>query len=176
MSEFRSNRQEILPATHASSAHHWSRAYLPTDEERAWTKVYDAVDREPATAWEVVKQLESDPQIKQDRLALLILAKQTVRRHEVEEDRRQRTAAFIRHAIAAAFTGPFRLIRDAFSSGANLAVEVAVPPSKKAPAGSRALALQREPDFAVPKSRFKNSTPAAASEAAADRSRLAKAA
>ena len=56
MSEFKSNRQELLPATRHASVNYLSQGSRPSDEDRAWTKVYDSVDREPATAREVVKQ------------------------------------------------------------------------------------------------------------------------
>ena len=153
MSEFKSNRQELLPAARHASVNYLTQGPRPSDEDRAWTKVYDSVEREPATAREVVKQLESDPEIKQSRLALLILAKQTVRRHEAEEAHRQRVAALARRTLVAVVSAPLRL----FSSGTTFAMNIADPQAKKEPAKTRALSLKRDADFAAAKERFDRS-------------------
>ncbi len=61
MSEFRVNRQEVLPAVRPDRTSYVPQGPRPTDEDRAWSQVYDSIDQEPSTAREVVEQLESDP-------------------------------------------------------------------------------------------------------------------
>lgn len=174
MSEFHVNRQEVLPAVRPIRTNCLPQAPRPTDEERAWSRIYDLIDQEPSTALEVVEQLEADPQIRQGRLALLILAKQSVSRHETTEARRQRRAQVVRHVLGA----PLRLARGMFASSALLAADVALPPQPRELATTRTGKLKRAPDFAKPGARFRKSKLAAVDLPAVDvgSSREAKAA
>jgi hypothetical protein len=122
------------------------------EEDRAWARLYSDIGR-PATAEEVIRQLDADPQAKQSHLALYLNAKATLRRSKAVEARNQRIGAFVRTVIAFAIVAPLRLLRSGLSGSADVAVEM-LPPVRREPAGTRARALRSDPDFAKTREHF----------------------
>jgi hypothetical protein len=144
------------------------------DEGRAWSQLYTAIGR-PATAEEVVRQLDADPQSRRDHLALYIRARTTLRERRLAQARSQRIGAFARHALALVVMGPFRLLRGALGSGARVAVD-ALPPlrtQRGMPARNASTALHRGPGGATAKDRL---LPVGGAAAAADETGSSRAA
>lgn len=145
------------------------------EEDRAWARLYAGVG-EDATAEEVVKQLDADPQAKHSHLALYLRARTTLRERKAAEVRNQRIGAFVRSVVTVLVIGPLRLLRSLLSSGTDVAVEM-LPPARRDPAKVRVSALTRDPEFARAAERFTASAEGAAPGAGQlEESRGAKAA
>jgi hypothetical protein len=135
-----------------------SRTNVPTqnrrcaDEYLAWTSLYGAIG-EAATAAEIVKQLDADPQSKHDHLALYIRAQTTLRKQKVADDRNRRLGAFVRLVLTSVVQKPARTVKSVLSTTAAIGVE-ALPPVRREPAKARVEALRGDPDFAHDKDRF----------------------
>jgi hypothetical protein len=145
------------------------------EEDRAWAQLYASVGQ-AATAEEVVKQLDADPQSKHSHLALYLRARTTLRERKAAEVRNQRIGAFVRSAVTLLVIGPLSLLRSLLSSGTDVAVEM-LPPARRDPAKVRVSALTRDPEFARAAERFAASADGTAPAAGQlDESRGAKAA
>ena len=64
------------------------RPGVAAEEERAWVGVYRRVGRDAAAA-DVLSQLDRDPEIKRQHLALYLSCQAALRRHQAQQDRQQ---------------------------------------------------------------------------------------
>lgn len=98
------------------------RSSLESEEERAWVGFYQRVGRDPAIASEVLAQLESDPEMKRNHLALYP-AWESLRQHKARQARHKRIGQFIRGLCIGLFIQPLRNLQTMWRHGSDLAVE-----------------------------------------------------
>ena len=143
-------------------------------EDRAWQQLYARVHN-PCIAAELLEYFQGDPEAKRANLGLFMLAKETVRTHELARERQERIGHFVRTALDTIFIGPFRFVRSVFTGGRNIAVEM-LPPlpakvvklvkparprvrtAKSEPAAERIKDLGGKPEFAKAKKEFATGT------------------
>lgn len=118
-------------------------------EDRAWQQLYARVHN-PCIAAELLEYFQGDPEAKRANLGLFMLAKETVRAHELARARQERIGHFVRTALDKAFVGPFRFVRSVFTGSRNIAVEMLPPvPARNIrpvkPARSRVRVTKQEP-------------------------------
>lgn len=74
------------------------RPGVAAEEERAWVDVYRRVGRDAAAAADVLSQLDRDPEMKRQHLALYLSCQAALRRHQAQQDRQQRLTFCLRRA------------------------------------------------------------------------------
>lgn len=74
------------------------RPGVAAEEERAWVGVYRRGGRDAAAAADVLSQLDRDPEMKRQHLALYLSCQAALRRHQAQQDRQQRLAGCLRRA------------------------------------------------------------------------------
>jgi hypothetical protein len=139
-------------------------------EDRAWQQLYARVHN-PCIAAELLEYFQGDPEAKRANLGLFMLAKETVRAHELARKRQERIGYFVRTALDKTFIGPFRFMKSVYTGGRSIAVEM-LPPvparnirpvkparsrvrlEKQEPATKRVKELGEKPKFARAKHEF----------------------
>lgn len=129
------------------------RSSLESEEERAWVGFYQRVGRDPAIASEVLAQLESDPEMKRNHLALYLCCRESLRQHKARQARHKRIGQFIRGLCIGLFIQPLRNLQTMWRHGSYLAVEC-LPEAAKEPAAAQVRRLPREAKFATARAAF----------------------
>lgn len=137
---------EHLPARSLRSA-------VRTEEERAWVGFYQRVGHDPATASEVIAQLEDDPEMKRLHLGLYLRCRQSLRRHKERQARHKRVGQLIRAWSRVLFVGPVQALRAALGGSRDLLLE-SLPQPKAEPAAAQARRLARRAEFAATRAEF----------------------
>lgn len=96
---------------------------LVNEEYKAWLVFYRSVSSDPLLAAEVMAQLEADPAMKRQHLALYLSCKRSMRLHKARQKRNQRVGEFVRRLCHALFVAPLRAIRSLFAQGGDMALE-----------------------------------------------------
>jgi hypothetical protein len=129
------------------------RSNIETEEERAWVGFYQRVGRDPGIASEVLAQLEFDPEMKRNHLALYLSCKESLRRHKASRARHQRIGQFVRRLCHELFVRPWRNLQSALRHGSDIAVEC-LPEAPKEPAAAQVRHLAREAKVASARTAF----------------------
>ncbi len=72
------------------------RPSVQSEEERAWVSFYQRARHNPAIAAEVLTQLDLDPEMKREHLALYLCCRESLRLHEERAARDARVVACLR--------------------------------------------------------------------------------
>ena len=72
------------------------RPGVAAEEERAWIGVYRRIGRDAAAAADVLSQLDRDPEMKRQHLALYLSCQAALRRHQAQQARQQRLTDCLR--------------------------------------------------------------------------------
>lgn len=133
-----------------------SRAAKST-EERAWEALYRTVG-DCATALELVKHFDADPDTRRCHLALYLRCRQTIRAAHVRTVRNRRIAAIVHLVVRAVLVVPLTRLWRTYQSGTDLTIEIiAQSPttlSKPEPAVRRVRRLAKDDEFAQAKQAF----------------------
>lgn len=113
----------MSPEKPAKSPPRVRRIAVEFEEERAWVSFYARVPHDATVAAEVLLQLESDPELKRDRLALYLRCKESVRSHKARQLRNRRIALALRQAVHALLIVPAFALRRWLRLLGSLAIE-----------------------------------------------------
>ena len=72
------------------------RNAIGIEEERAWVSFYRRAGKDPVIAAEVLAQLDADPEMKREHLALYLCCCESLRLQQAREARNQRFGGFVR--------------------------------------------------------------------------------
>lgn len=137
------------------------RLSIATEEERAWVGFYHRVGHDPAIAAEVMTQLEADPEMKRQHLALYLCCRESLRLHEAREQRNARIGSFVRRV----FSGLFIELPRAFGRKARRGSDIAVaclPEVAEEPARAQVRRLAGDVELGSAHASFTASAPSAA--------------
>lgn len=123
------------------------------EEERTWVTFYRRVGHDVALAGEVLSQLEADPEMKRDHLALYLCCKESLRNHKGRLARNKRVGQFVRWLCHGLFVTPALALRRALHRGGDLAVEC-LPTATREPAVPQVRRFPRQAEFAQASSDF----------------------
>lgn len=134
------------------------RSSIEHEEEKAWIAFYRRVGHDAALATEVLAQLDSDPLMKRNHLALYLGCKESLRTYKARQARNKRFGQFVRWLCNGLATHLFvqwpNALRRGLSRGRDIAVEC-LPATLNEPAVAQARQLAQEPAFAAAQSDFR---------------------
>jgi hypothetical protein len=123
------------------------------EEERTWVTFYRRVGHDAVLAGEVLSQLEADPEMKRDHLALYLCCKESLRNHKARQARNKRVGQFVRWLCHGLFMRPALALRRGLHRGGDLAVEC-LPTATRQPAVPQVRRFPRQAEFAQANSDF----------------------
>lgn len=123
------------------------------EEERTWVTFYRRVGHDVALAGEVLSQLEADPEMKRNHLALYLCCKESLRSHKTRQARNKRVGQFVRWLCHGLFLRPALALRRGLQRGGDLAVEC-LPTAVREPTLPQVRQFPRQPEFAQAHSDF----------------------
>ncbi|MDF3831458.1 hypothetical protein P3W85_00550 [Cupriavidus basilensis] len=129
------------------------RASVDTEEEKAWVGFYRRVRSDASIAAEVLSQLDADPEMKRQHLALYLCCKESLREAKARQARNKRVGQFVRSMFSALFIQFPRLTRRRFERGAELAAEC-LPEAMPEPAQAQTRRLAPKREFAAKRTAF----------------------
>ena len=134
------------------------RSSIEHEEEKAWIAFYRRVGHDAALATEVLAQLDSDPLMKRNHLALYLGCKESLRTYKARQARNKRIGQFVRWLcnglVAHLFVQWPNTLRRSLSRGRDIAV-ACLPATVNEPAMAHARQLAQEPAFATAQSDFR---------------------
>jgi hypothetical protein len=140
---------EKPPKAHAGA----KRFGVEFEEERTWVTFYRRVDHDVALAGEVLAQLEADPEMKRNHLALYLCCKESLRSHKIRLARNKRIGLFVRWLCHGLFMRPALALRRGLQQSGDLAVEC-LPMAAREPARPQVRHFPRQAEFAQAHSDF----------------------
>ncbi|MGQ0598062.1 hypothetical protein [Aquabacterium sp.] len=143
---------------HEASRVRPKRTCVEIEESRAWMGFYRRVGQDPVMAAEVMAQLEADPLMKRNHLALYLCCKQSLRTHKAAVARNRRIGQFVRWLFHGVFVAPALALRQMLRQGGDIAVEC-LPPTANEPAATQVKRLKKAPEFAQAQSSFAAQAP-----------------
>ena len=138
------------------------RGAVGMEEERAWVSFYRRAGKDPAIAAEVLAQLDTDPEMKREHLALYLCCRESLRLHQAREARNQRFGGFVRWVFGGLFVRFPADARRALSRGSDLAA-ACLPETSAEPASAQVQRLSKSPKVRAARAAFKASAAAEAS-------------
>ena len=123
-----------------------------TEEERAWAGFYQRVSN-PDIAVEILRQLDSDAELKRQHLALYLCCKESLRAHKARQARNVRIGQFTRWLLHALLVAPVRTVQHWIRSGSDIAVEC-LPEARKEPAARQVRQIIQDAEFAQEQTAF----------------------
>ena len=142
------------------------RTSIELEEEKAWVDFYRRVRQDPLLATEVLNQLESDPIMRRQHMALVLCCKESLRTHKARQTRNKRIGQFVRWLCRGLILRPVPATVNALRSGRDLAVEC-LPVLRQEPSARQVRQLQQmEPDLGVAAVNFEQRSAPAAAHAA----------
>lgn len=140
------------------------RSAIGLEEERAWVSFYRRAGKDPAIAAEVLAQLDTDPEMKREHLALYLCCRESLRLHQAREARNQRFGRFVRWLLGGLFVRFPANARRALGRGSDLAA-ACLPEEAAEPATAQVQRLAKTPKVRAARAAFNASaiaeTPAA---------------
>ena len=124
----------MFPEQPAKATTRPRRVRVEQEEERAWVSFYARVPHDPAVASEVLSQLEADPELKRDRMALYLCCKESVQSHKARTERNKRIGHAVRVVFRVLFVRPVLALGRAFQHSGSLAIECLPEPHPEATA------------------------------------------
>jgi hypothetical protein len=117
------------------------------EEERTWVTFYRRVGHDVALAGEVLSQLEADPEMKRDHLALYLCCKESLYSDKIRQARNKRIGQFVRWLCHGLFMRPALALRRGLHRSGNLAVQC-LPVTAREPALPRVRQFPRQAEVA----------------------------
>lgn len=130
------------------------RGAIGIEEERAWVSFYRRAGKDPAIAAEVLAQLDSDPEMKREHLALYLSCRESLRLHQAREARNQRFGRFVRWLLGGLFVRFPANARRAWGRGNDLAA-ACLPEEHSEPATAQVQRLAKSPKVRAARAAFK---------------------
>jgi len=93
------------------------------EEERAWVTFYRRARHDATLAGEVLSQLDADPEMKRNHVALYLCCKESLRSQKSRQARNKRIGQFVRWLCHGLFVRPALAVQRALSQGGTLVVE-----------------------------------------------------
>jgi hypothetical protein len=150
-----------------------SRSHAPSvlaEEERAWVSFYQRAGQDPAIAAEVLTQLDLDPEMKREHLALYLCCREALRVHEARAARDQRIGLVVRAVASAVFVRLPKAARRGLGRMVDLVLACLPGPRQQVePAATKVRRLAADPSVRAARTAFKMQagSVAAVAEAAA---------
>ncbi len=140
------------------------RSALVIEEELAWVSFYRRARKYPAVAAEVLAQLDADPEMKREHLALYLCCRESLRLQQARALRHQRIGRFVRWLCGKLFVGAPKATGRALEEVRDLAI-ACLPDSGAEPAAAQVQRLTKDPKVRASRAAYKASpatgTPAA---------------
>ncbi|HCE27558.1 MAG TPA: hypothetical protein DET46_01035 [Comamonadaceae bacterium] len=130
------------------------RSAIGIEEERAWVSFYRRAGKDPAIAAEVLAQLDSDPEMKREHLALYLCCRESLRLRQAREARNQRFGRFVRWLLGGLFIRFPVNVRRALGRGSDLAA-ACLPEEHSEPATAQIQRLGKSPKVRAARAAFK---------------------
>ncbi|EER62136.1 conserved hypothetical protein [Acidovorax delafieldii 2AN] len=130
------------------------RGAIGMEEERAWVSFYRRAGKDPVIAAEVLAQLDSDPEMKREHLALYLCCRESLRLHQAREARNQRFGRFVRWLLGGLFVRFPANARRALGHGGDLAA-ACLPDEIAEPATAQIQRLAKSPKVRAARAAFK---------------------
>lgn len=130
------------------------RSAIGIEEERAWVSFYRRADKDPMLAAEVLTQLDTDPEMKREHLALYLCCRESLRLHQAREARNQRFGRFVRWLLSSLFVRFPANARRALGRGGDLAA-ACLPEEPSEPATAQVERLSKSPEVRGARAAFK---------------------
>ncbi len=146
------------------------RISVQAEEERAWVAFYQRAGKHPEIAAEVLAQLDLDPEMKREHLALYLCCREALRLQDIRAQRDQRIAATVRWMLGGVFVRLPRAVRRGIGRVGQIAL-ACLPHQgqpQAEPAMSKVRRLAADPAVRAARAAFKAppAAPAAATAAA----------
>ena len=130
------------------------RSAIGTEEERAWVSFYRRAGKDPVIAAEVLAQLDTDPEMKREHLALYLCCRESLRLHQAREARNQRFGRFVRWLLGGLFVRFPANARRVLGRGSDLA-SACLPEEPSEPATAQIQRLAKSPKVRAARAAFK---------------------
>jgi hypothetical protein len=136
------------------------RPSVQAEEERAWVAFYQRAGRHPEIAAEVLTQLDLDPEMKREHLALYLCCRETLRLQAARSHRDQRIGAAVRWILGGVFQRLPESIGRMFSRVGDVAM-ASIPlqphPRQAEPAIAKVRRLTGDPAMRAARAAYKAS-------------------
>ena len=130
------------------------RGAVGMEEERAWVSFYRRAGKDPVIAAEVLAQLDADPEMKREHLALYLCCRESLRLHQARETRNQRFGRFVRWLLGGLFVRFPANARRVLGRGSDLA-SACLPEEPSEPATAQIQRLAKNPKVRAARAAFK---------------------
>lgn len=108
----------------ASKRPYQKRTNPESEETKAWVGFYRRVPHDPAIATEILTQLNADPVLKRQHLALFLCCKESIRLNKARMERNKRIGAFVRWLVYMLFVAPLHVLRQTGRGSRDIAIEI----------------------------------------------------
>lgn len=133
------------------------RSAIGTEEEKAWVSFYRRAGKDPAIAAEVLTQLDADPEMKREHLALYLCCRESLRVQQARDVRNQRIGHFVRWLLNGLLVRLPSAAARSLGRGRDVAV-ACLPESASEPAQAQVRRLSKDPKVRAARTAFKAST------------------
>lgn len=130
------------------------RPSVQSEEERAWVSFYQRARHNPAIAAEVLTQLDLDPEMKREHLALYLCCRESLRLHEARVARDQRIGHAVRWLVDAVTVRSFAAVRRVFGRTSDVAM-ACLPRGAEEPAQAQVRRLAGDPAIRAARATFR---------------------
>jgi hypothetical protein len=137
------------------------RPSVQSEEERAWVSFYQRARHNPAIAAEVLTQLDLDPEMKREHLALYLCCRESLRLHEARAARDQHIGQAVRWLVDAVTVRSFAAVRRVFGRTTDVAL-ACLPGGADEPAQSQVRRLAADPAIRAARASFRRRAAATA--------------
>ncbi|GAO27460.1 hypothetical protein ALISP_7280 [Alicycliphilus sp. B1] len=133
------------------------RSAIGTEEEKAWVSFYRRAGKDPAIAAEVLAQLDADPEMKREHLALYLCCRESLRVQQARDARNQRIGQFVRWLMDALLVRLPSAAARSLGHGSDVAV-ACLPENASEPAQAQVRRLSKDPKVRSARTAFKAPT------------------
>ena len=130
------------------------RPSVQSEEERAWVSFYQRARHNPAIAAEVLTQLDLDPEMKREHLALYLCCRESLRLHEARVARDQRIGRSVRWLVDAVTVQSLAAVRRVFGRTSDVAM-ACLPGGADEPAQAQLRRLAADPAIRAARASFR---------------------
>ena len=122
------------------------RSAIGIEEERAWVSFYRRAGKDPVIAAEVLAQLDTDPEMKREHLALYLCCRQSLRHAQHRQWRNRQLAQLVRLILF----GPWHALQRLWQRSEDIAIACLPEDSTHTPAPSAPAIATRRPRTSMP--------------------------
>ena len=139
------------------------RMTIAQEEERAWLGFYRRVGKDASIAAEVMAQLEADPEMKREHLALYLNCRESIRLHLEREQRNQRVGQLLRYLAGSLFVELPKALSRKLKRGGDIAL-ACLPEADAEPAHQQVRRLAGDREVAAARTSYAATAGARAAE------------